>query len=625
MATEYSILARLTANTKQYIRDITGAFRTTEAAGGKAAESIGRRFAKATGAAAGKLAKRGAQGLAGIVGLGVKEAIDFEKVIDDIGIQSGATATEMDAFRKAAVGVSDDTGIAREDVAKAGEALVNLLGPAGRNEALLGVLGRTAVASGAEIGDLAGLVSATADSFGIAVDDTEGMEAALSAFLATGKQGKVPLSEMNIVLQEVASNFAEMGAKGPKAAADVSAALQIARRSFGSAGQAGTGLKAGTSALKKHADKIDKEIRRLSYKDKSMRKLRGFTVWADKSKTALKDFRELAPVLSRMNLDQLQATMGSAEAAKFWAAFKGEGWDNFVSMADVAREATDVTDDFAKRQGTESFRLQRAWNKARLALAKAITPELVERFVSGVETLADVFQFLSKNVTAVVAALASLKALQMATDFSKTARAAGNAADAVKGVGASAAGAAGPMSMLQKVSGGMSALLGGFAVGQAVGGAIVGDRATKFEAEKKRQQKNVRSMEESSAAVQDLLEAGLVSEQGQLSSEFAKDLARARLRGEKLSPLQEQAKAALAGYESPQAASVGVAEQFGFTAPERDDRVLIQSNILGPLIGELKALGEELQNQRAATVENTKAQRPTGKRSGGGMGDMGKR
>jgi hypothetical protein len=51
-----------------------------------------------------------------------------------------------------------------------------------------------AVASGADVGDLAGLVSAVSDSFGVG-GDVGGMRLALSAFLSAGKQ--VPLSEMS--------------------------------------------------------------------------------------------------------------------------------------------------------------------------------------------------------------------------------------------------------------------------------------------------------------------------------------------------------------------------------------------------------------------------------------------
>lgn len=633
MATRFPILAELSANTSQFAKNVASAFAGAEKRGKDAADSIGRRLAKATSQAAGRAFQAGTGGLAAAFGFGVKDALAFEQSLDNIEIQSSASADEMQSFRDAVRQTSETTGLGQQALGKAGESLVNLLGPAGRNAKLLDLLGRTAVASGADVEELAGLISATADSFGIAVDDVDGMERALSAFLSTGKQGKVPLGEMNQVLQEVSANFAEMSSGGTDAAADVGAALQVARRSFGTAAQAGTGLKAGATALKTHGDKIDKAIRKIGRKQ-GIQELHKFTVWADKTKTKLKDFRELAPVLAKMNLEQLTETMGSAEAAKFWAAFKGEGFQNFLDMADPAREATDVVEDFGKRTADKGFRIQRAWNRMKLAVADAITPETLERFVSVVESLAGAVEWVSRNLTGVLSALGAIKALQMATNFTDTAKSASKMADELSDVSSGASGAFANMSKLQKATSMASAALAGFSAGQFIGTGIAEAKKSEFERQKKRQKRAMSEMESGTAATQRVIDADLVKETGQLTErgDLVRRSAEAKqLLGRELSPEEQDVLTSLAGWEVAKKAEVrGGLAGFGdvVTAPFRPQGTERKSLVST----EATFLSRFMQAQTDATQilvdeirKNTEAQRENPKGGGSKAGDMGKR
>lgn len=635
MATTFDILVRLRAATVAFAKDVSSAFADAERKGAKAADSIGRRFAKATSKAAGRAFQAGSAGLAGAFGFGVRDALAFEQSLDNIEIQSAATADEMAAFRAAVRETSEATGIGKTELGKAGETLVNLLGPVGRNAKLLDLLGRTAVASGADVGELAGLISAVSDSFGIAVDDVEGMEQALSAFLSTGKQGKVPLNEMNQVLQEVAANFAEMSSGGTNAAADVSAALQVARTAFGTAGQAGTGLKAGATALKTHADKVEKAIRKIGRKQ-GIDELKRFTVWADDTKEKLKDFRELAPAIARMNLDQLTESMGSSEAAKFWAAFKGEGFQNFLDMADPAREATDVVEDFGKRTKTEGFRMAQSWNRMKLAIADAITPEVLERFVRAVEGLAGAVEFVSRNLGGVLTGLVAIKALQMATNFSDTAKAASKAADAVGDLGGQSGGALKNMSKLQAVAAGASAFFGGLSAGQIIGTEVVEAKKSNFKRQKKRQKRALSETERATEATQRLVEAGLIDEQGRLTTQ-AEQLQRTgaakKLAGKELTPEEQDVLTAVSGFEVAKKAEVrgglsGLADVV--TDPFRPDRTERRSLVTS----EQTAMTTALQAQADATrmlieelranTQATRESKPNGK-AAGGVGDMGSR
>lgn len=342
----------------------------------KRSKSTTRRIARAAGRAFRKVGAVAGGGLAAAAVVGARSAINLQRTLLDIEIQSGASKEEMEGLTAAIKATSKATAISRGDLAKTSKRLVDLLGPAGRSAELMDLLGRTAVASGADTAELAGLISAVSDSMGIAADDTVRMESALSAFLAAGKLGKVPLEEMAIVLQDISSTFKDVSSGGPEAAADLAAALQVARKSFGSAAKAGTGLEAFIGSLIK--------------KSAALKKLKVDVFVGKGAAKRLLPFRDILDQIQKraLNVQELTEALGRKEAAKFAKILTSEeGREEFERIATAARGATDVSEDFGKRTEAAVFKMDSALNQAKNSFSDLASPERLQLFADSVDVI----------------------------------------------------------------------------------------------------------------------------------------------------------------------------------------------------------------------------------------------
>lgn len=405
MATGFTVFGELRVNTAEAEAQITRSFSKLEAENKKSQKRIdalekkkeadrkkrrkGRRQA----------VRRAGFGLAGGVAAaavaGARDTLAFTKILDGVQIQAGASAEKMAEFEAALVRTSRKTAISRQELALAAETLTNLLGPAAiENSELLDLVARTAVATGADVSELGGLISAVSDTMGIAVTNTTEMERALSAFVRAGKEGKIPLGEMALVLQDVSATFKEVGVGGVQSAADLSSALQVLRRSTGSAAKAGTVLEAGISQLVKKSAEFRKKGIRVFIGKGPEKRLRGL--------------RDILDQISekRLNIKQLQDILGRKEAVKFFRTLQDPAArEEFERLAKAAANAADVSEDFGKRTATQGFRIAQAMNDAKLAIGEAVTPERIETFVSLLVAAVDAAAFLADGFVSVGTAI----------------------------------------------------------------------------------------------------------------------------------------------------------------------------------------------------------------------------
>ena len=256
----FPITAVIGAQVDKIVSTARGAFREVKDEARKAGDGVdsafdgggkkrrGKRFKGARKVARDAATAAGA-GIVAIAGAATKRVLEFEDQLDAIGVQAGASSEELGVLRNAVNETSRQTGLGRDAVAGAVDELVNLEGGSAATAANIDLMGRAVRASGADGKDLAGVMFALNSAFFDGKASTEEMEAALSSVLTVGKEGSIPLSEMAVVLQQVASQFDDVSASGTQGAADLAAALQAAREGFGSASEAGTGLRAAVGAL----------------------------------------------------------------------------------------------------------------------------------------------------------------------------------------------------------------------------------------------------------------------------------------------------------------------------------------------------------------------------------------
>jgi hypothetical protein len=336
-----------------------------------------RRAGKAAGQAAGSVAV----GVAAAMGASLRRVIAFEDSLDAIRVQAGATESQTAGLRNQINATSKATGISREEIAGAVDALVNLQGASAAIGDVgiknISLMGRAAKATGASGEDLAGVMFALKNAFDIS--SPEEMERALSAVTAIGKDASVPLSQLGGVLQKVAVKFKNVSAGGVAGAADLTAALQIAREAFGSPEETATGLKATITALLGQS----REFKKFG--------VQVFDVGKN-GERSLKPLREILDQIGESDLatrpDLLKKALGSAEALDFTNALIGnrQAWDD---MAVSALESTSIQTDFLARAGSQAGQVQIALNELKLAQDEAFTPERLAGYIEGLKAGVD--------------------------------------------------------------------------------------------------------------------------------------------------------------------------------------------------------------------------------------------
>jgi hypothetical protein len=328
--------------------------------------SLKSAFAAGAGAFAGFASVQGIASLS-------KTVLANEESLERLGIQAGISGKRLDEVRATAVATGREFGMSTADVLGAAAAIIDLEGASGFSAAKMRVLSKAAVATGADVKQLAGLAFSLNNAFGL--ENAEDLEAMLSAVTAAGKQGSVPLAEMSTVLQQIGTKFARIAPQGKEGAAQLSAAIQVARKGFGSAAEVGTGIKAFVDQL-----------------DQSAPKLAAFGVKVfDVGKDGRKQLKPMTEIFDQLGKSQLikdpflmTQVFGSSEARQFINTLV-QNRDQFNELAAAALSANDVQEDSQRFLASSAGRLKVATASARASLEAMVTPERLEKFVDIVQ------------------------------------------------------------------------------------------------------------------------------------------------------------------------------------------------------------------------------------------------
>ena len=310
--------------------------------------------------------------IAGLASIG-QGVVETGEKLTRIGIQAGSSAAEMDKLRATAVSTGVRFGLTTDKVVEAANAIIDLEGAAGFSTRKMEVLAKSSVATGAQLKDLAGTGYALTNAFKL--KNADELEGSLSAVINAGKNGSVPLAEMGMVLQQIAVTFSRVSESGKAGAADLAAAIQVARKGFGSAAEVGTGIRAFISQL-----------------DSAAPKLRAFGVrvfnTGKDGKKQLKPMREILDQIANSRLvkdpTRMSQVFGSVEARQFLSLMI-DNRAQFEKLAESARNANDVQADSQRFLNSSAGRLKVAIARARTELEGLFTPERIEKFVDLVE------------------------------------------------------------------------------------------------------------------------------------------------------------------------------------------------------------------------------------------------
>lgn len=295
---------------------------------------------------------------AAALGLATKDALKFSNSIDELDIASNGAIGTVDSFTKKVLALSDATGQNKENVQAAAAEYVALTGDGAGATKQLDVFARAATATGGTMSDIARAGAALNTSMGITGDTSE---KAFSILIDGGKKGAVELKDLAGVASSVAPQFADFArGKGVEGVAKLGAALQLARRGFGSARETRTGVKALLSSLSGRAEEIKKIAHvRVFKKGSKTEKRELFQILAD-----------LKAQEGRIGSTALQKLIGSSTAFDaFKQITKTKGEVQALTKSTLKSQA--VAEDFAKKMKRNAQRVAVAWNKVKNTATRA--------------------------------------------------------------------------------------------------------------------------------------------------------------------------------------------------------------------------------------------------------------
>lgn len=375
----------ISASSSRLAAGLSAAYSKFQSFAGSVARGMGAAFKKVNKAFAPGDVMKGALGHVGgdLIGRGMDAVVgaandvrDFERSLTRLGIATGQTPAQLNGLRSAINDLSRDTAISREEILAATSNYVDLTGDVAGAKTAMTTFARVAQASGSSMSDVSSAAAALGDALQIKPED---LEATFSGLINQGKAGAVTLKDFAGELAGLAPKVARFkGLMGKEGAIQLGAAFQVARKGFGSASQAATGLEALMGALALNAKKFEAQGVKIfdRHKDgtKTFKNLHDIIVSIGKSKLA-KD-----PTL-------LNKAFGSKEAEAAFNQLNRLG-PLYDQIAEAGRDAGVVQRDLATYMESDAGRLDKAFNGLKVAIVEAFTPERIAGFVNAVESLA---------------------------------------------------------------------------------------------------------------------------------------------------------------------------------------------------------------------------------------------
>jgi hypothetical protein len=235
---EKTVAAVLTAETGQLKREMT---RAGGMVGGfaKRVERAGARMRAAMrntglGNVTARLRSMGPSiaAFAGIYGIGaaIKAVKEFEESLDDLRVFGKKSIEWMDRARKQIVAVSNNTGMAKDQLADFANRFVELTGDADAAMGALGAMGKVAVATRSDMASLAQVMEQITGGFNL--KGAKQIQEAIGIMAFQAFKGAMSFKDIAQALPMVVGAAGALGAKtkGMGGVRDVGAILQIAKR-----------------------------------------------------------------------------------------------------------------------------------------------------------------------------------------------------------------------------------------------------------------------------------------------------------------------------------------------------------------------------------------------------------
>lgn len=376
----------ITASSSRLAAGLSAAYSKFQAFGSSVARGMGRAFKSINAKLAPGDTMKNALGHAGgdLIGKGLGmitdaagDVRDFERNLIRYQIASGGSAKATAELRSQIRSISTDTGVSSSEILAGASSYVALTGDTDGARDAMAAFARVSQASGASVSDVATATAALKQSMRI---DGSQVEAAFSGLIVQGKKGAVEIKDFAGELATLSPQFAQFGNTGLGGLREMGAAFQIIRQGAGSAGEAATQFQAMMGELvasHKQLAAIGVHVFQRNPKT-GAKELRNFTAIAE----------DLAKNKALNDPAKLQAIFGRKESQAAVRTIRAQ-IDEMKNLTKAGEDTGAVQRDLSTFLESDAGRLDAAFNRIKVAIADAFTPERIAGFVNAVEGLVD--------------------------------------------------------------------------------------------------------------------------------------------------------------------------------------------------------------------------------------------
>lgn len=341
----------------------------------KSSSKFGASLSKAFNSLGSKVAPALAASMAGIgyaAVRGAQDALKFDEAITTLEISANRAMGTTDEMKKAFLGLSRSSGIAKEELVAAGQAYFDLTGDAAGTISAVTTFADVAKASATKMEDVSSAAAAMREQFGLMPSD---FKDAFSILIAGGKAGAVSLANMASLTSSLGAKFKEFGgSQGLGGAASLSALFQTAMKDTGTAAEAATNLENLFAKIKTRR----RELAKIGVKVEEGK------VGSNKFKSVL-EIVKLLDAAKKRNFGKFQDAFGADMQANAGLDSIAKRIRLVEELTEKTRYAKDVEQDLAIRNASESNKAAVAMNALKVSIVEAFTPDRIEKFVAAIQ------------------------------------------------------------------------------------------------------------------------------------------------------------------------------------------------------------------------------------------------
>ena len=352
----------------------------------------------------------------GAIVMAAKQSMDFNQKLTQMGVNARDASGKLNGMdfsaglatlRSQIMAVSQESGQAPEALLDGMNAIVERTGNLDLATKSLGLMAKTAVATGAAMGDVGALVSNLGEKAGVG---PEQVATALEVLIQQGKAGAFTMKDLATEGEGLFSVFPQFGKKGEAGLRSFGAFVQMAKKGSGSASEASTSIAALAAEL------ADVGLLQDKLKKAGIKGVKFFDAKGEKrsAEDIIKDIVKAA----NGSADAISVAFGESarktvlQLANEYKA--GNGFDMFESFKSA--DGTGVIDkDVATMLGTTANQMAKLQEQVRNFSEGVMTGPLddLTRFMTFVNehgaATQTVFKLMAAGAAALVATVAMLK------------------------------------------------------------------------------------------------------------------------------------------------------------------------------------------------------------------------